>query len=314
MNNYNNNHLHDEINLRELILSLWRGKIFLILSVLISISLASYYLNSAERKYTVEYKIKAVVDDQSGSAAGRLGSLASLAGVRVQTGSSNMNFNIYKELLTSNEVAEIIFNNKEIVKRVFRSEWNVLLNKYSRPSPTKFQTLISDFKKMLTGSQKLDYMPPNARRLAQFIATNITIIKNKETGFLTISSETSKPDLLLAIINEANEASDNIMRQRYINFSTEPLAFYKEKLNAARSREHRASLAALIGKEEQKLMLASKGKHFTAEPYLNPTISLEPTSPNAKLVLLLSLVLGLFIGGVIILSFYYVNNTSNSER
>ena len=61
MNNYNNNHLHDEINLRELILSLWRGKIFLILSVLISISLASYYLNSAERKYTVEYKIKAVV-------------------------------------------------------------------------------------------------------------------------------------------------------------------------------------------------------------------------------------------------------------
>ena len=150
MNNHNDNHLHDEINLRELILSLWRGKIFVILSVLIFISLASFYLNSAERKYTVDYRLKAVVENESISSGGNLSSLASLAGVQMSTGSGDINFNIYKELLTSIEVADIIFMNKNIVKSVFSSEWNASLNKYSRPLPTKFQTLIGDFKKMLT--------------------------------------------------------------------------------------------------------------------------------------------------------------------
>jgi hypothetical protein len=60
-------------------------------------------------------------------------------------------------------------------------------------------------------------------------------------------------------------------------------------------------LAELIGKEEEKLMFASKGKHFIAEPYITPTISLNPTAPKPKLILALSLVLGLFLGSVLVL-------------
>ena len=91
------------------------------------------------------------------------------------------------------------------------------------------------------------------------------------------------------------------MRQRYIDFSTEPLAFYKDKLRTARSREHREALAELISQEEQKLMFASRGKYFIAEPYINPTISLHPTAPKPKLILALSLVLGLFLGATFVL-------------
>ena len=144
-------------------------------------------------------------------------------------------------------------------------------------------------------------MPPNPRRLAIFINENIQIGEDKETGFLKFTSETSKPELMLSLIIEATKASDKIMRQRYIDFSTEPLAFYKEKLRTARSREHREALAELIGKEEEKLMFASKGKHFIAEPYINPTISLHPTAPKPELILALSLVLGFFVGSFLVL-------------
>ena len=144
-------------------------------------------------------------------------------------------------------------------------------------------------------------MPPNPKRLAIFINQNIQINKDKETGFLKFTSETSKPELILSIIIEATKASDEIMRQRYIDFSTEPLAFYKEKIRTARSREHREALAELIRQEEQKLMFASKGKYFTAEPYIEPTISLHPTSPRPLLVLVLSLVLGFTFGVVLVL-------------
>ena len=295
-----NDELNNEIDLRDLFFTLWGGKIHIILISIISVFLASFYLQSAERKYSVEYNLKPVGETKNSSAFSGLGGFASLAGIQLPTSSGN-DFNIFKELITAPEVSEIIFENKKIIKEIFRSEWNETLNNYSRPPKSKIQIFVSDAKKLLTGSIDVNYMPPNPRRLANFINNNIQIGEDKDTGFLKLTSETSKPELILSLMIEATKASDKIMRQRYINFSTEPLAFYKEKLRTARSREHREALAELISKEEQKLMFASRGKYFIAEPYISPTISLYPTAPKPKLILVLSIVLGFFLGAALVL-------------
>jgi len=295
-----NNDLNDEIDLRDLFFKLWDGKIYIILISILSVFFASYYLQSAERKYSVEYNLKPVVETKNSPSFSGLGSFASLAGIQLPT-SSNNDFNIFKELIISPEVSEIIFENKKIIRDIFSSEWDEALNNYKRPSKSKIQIFVSNAKKLLTGNIDVNYMPPNPRRLSIFIRNNIQIGEDKETGFLKFTSETSKPELMLSLMIEATKASDIIMRQRYVDFSTEPLAFYKDKLRIARSREHREALAELISKEEQKLMFASRGKHFIAEPYINPTISLHPTAPKPKLILTLSLVLGLFLGAAIVL-------------
>jgi len=300
-----NDELNDEIDLKELFFTLWGAKIYIILIAIISVFLASFYLQSAERKYSVEYNLKPVGETKNSSAFSGLGGFASLAGIQLPTSSGN-DFNIFKELITAPEVSEIIFENKKIIKEIFRSEWNETLNNYSRPPKSKIQIFVSDAKKLLTGSIDVNYMPPNPRRLSIYIKKNIQIGENKDTGFLKFTSETSKPELMLLLMIEATKASDKIMRQRYIDFSTEPLAFYKEKLRVARSREHREALAELIGKEEEKLMFASKGKHFIAEPYINPTISLYPSAPRPKIILGLSLVLGLFLGAALVLIQYAI--------
>ena len=151
------------------------------------------------------------------------------------------------------------------------------------------------------GNYEINYIPPNARRLAIYISENIEIHEDKDTGFLTLKAKTSKPNMHLKLIDEIVEISDQIMRQRYIDFSKEPLTFYKDKLRTARSREHREVLAELISKEEQKLMFASKGKYFTAEPYIEPTISLHPVAPKPVLILIFALFLGSFIGYITML-------------
>ena len=300
MNNHKKTYADDEVDLRKLVLTLWRGKIYIILVSLICVFLASQYLHSAKRQYTVEYNLKSVGETKNNPSLNGLGGFASIAGIQLPTQSNN-DFNIFKELITSVEVAEIIFNKNKVIKDIFRSEWNENLGIYAKPPQNKMQIFVSDAKKLLTGSKKENYIPPNPRRLAVFISNSIQIEENSKNGFLKITSETSKPELILSLIIEATKASDKIMRQRYIDFSTEPLAFYKEKIRTARSREHREALAELIGKEEQKLMFASRGKYFIAEPYINSTISLYPTSPKPKIVLLLSLIFGFFIGCCIIL-------------
>jgi LPS O-antigen subunit length determinant protein (WzzB/FepE family) len=295
-----NNELNNEIDLKDLFFTLWKGKVYIILTLFISIFLASFSLQSAERKYTVEYNLKPVGATIKSPNFSGLGGFASIAGIQLPT-SSNNDFNIFKELINSIEVSEIIFENKKIVKNIFKSEWNESFSEYVMPPKSKIQIFISDAKKLITGNRSVNYMPPNPRRLALFISQNIKISEDNKTGFLTFASETSKPELILSLIIEATKASDKIMRQRYIDFSIEPLAFYKEKLRTARSREHREALAELISKEEQKLMFASKGKHFIAEPYINPTISFHPTTPKPKLILALSVVLGLFLGATLVL-------------
>ena len=300
MNNNQQINYDDEIDLRDIFFKLWGDKVYIILISIISVFFASFYLQSAERKYFVEYKLKPVGEIKNSSSFSGLGGFASLAGIQLPT-SSNNDFNIFKELITAPEVSEIIFENKKIIRDIFRSEWDETLNNYSRPPKSKVQIFVSDAKKLLTGNIDIDYMPPNPRRLAIFINKNIQIGEDKDTGFLKFTSETSKPELIMSLIIEATKASDKIMRQRYIDFSTEPLAFYKDKLRTARSREHREALAELISKEEQKLMFASRGEHFIAEPYINPTISLHPTAPKPKVILALSLIFGLFLGSALIL-------------
>jgi len=297
---HQNNELNDEVDLKDLFFTLWSGKIYIILVLIISVFIGSFNLQFAERKHTVEFNLKPVGETKSSSNLSGLGGFASIAGIELPT-SSNNDFNIFKELITSAEVSEVIFENRKIIRDIFQSEWNEALDNYSSPTKSKMQIFISDAKKLLTGNIEVNYMPPNPRRLAIFISKNIQISEDKETGFLRFTSETSKPELILSLIIEATKASDKIMRQRYVDFSAEPLAFYKEKLRTARSREHREALAELISKEEQKLMFASRGKYFIAEPYINPTISLYPTAPKPKSILALSLLLGLFFGVALVL-------------
>jgi hypothetical protein len=298
---HQNNELNDEIDFKDLFRTLWAGKIYIILVSILSVFIASFYLQSAERKYSVEYNLKPVGETKEGPSFSGLGGFASLAGIQMPTTSTSNDFNIFKELVTAQEVSEKIFENKKIIREIFRSEWNESLNNYSRPPKSKIQIFVSEAKKLLTGNIDVNYMPPNPRRLAIFINKNIQINPEKDTGFFKFTSKTSRPELILSLIIEATKASDEIMRQRYVDFSTEPLAFYKDKLRTARSREHREALAELISKEEQKLMLASRGKYFIAEPYKKPTISLTPTAPKPELILAFSLALGLFLGTIFVL-------------
>ena len=229
---HQNNELNDQIDLKDLLFTLWAGKIYMILALMASVFFASFYLQSAERKYTVEYNLKPVSEIKNSPGVSALGGFASIAGIQLPT-SSNNDFNIFKALITSQEVSEIIFENRKIIRDIFRSEWDETLNNYSRPPKSKIQIFVSYAKKLLTGNIDVNYMPPNPRRLSVLIKKNIKINKDKETGFLKFTSESSKPELMLSLIIEATKASDKIMRQRYIDFSTDPLAFYKDKLRTA---------------------------------------------------------------------------------
>ena len=293
----NNN---DEIDLRELFLSLWRGKYLIFACIIASIIVASLYLRNAERKYSVNYVFKSVASDNAGPNFAGLGGLASLAGVSLPTSSSS-DFLTFQFLLKSEEVAGLIASDLPLVRAMFLNEWDQDAELFRAPPDGTLGPLKRLLKGILTGQGDTSYIAPNPARIAYWVNDNLGYSEDRDTGFLTLSAETSNPELLLSVMAKITLEADQLLKVRYIESAEQTMAFYQQQLSKARAREHREALAKLIAQEDQKLMLASKGTYFVAEPVTRPSISLTPTSPKTSLVLALSVVLGGFFGAAIVL-------------
>ena len=291
---------NDEIDLRELFMSLWRGKWFIVFCLLIAVTAASTYLRNTDQRFTVNYIFQPTSKDEITPTYSGLGGIASLAGITLPTSSSS-DFSTYKFLVVSEEVAAVLLKDKELVKQIFESEWDKYSNSFRKPRMNLLGKLRNDLITILTGKEEIGYVRPNAARLSEWFQKNITITSNRETGFLTLRSETTSPDLIKSIMIKITDTTDNLLKDRYIASAEEMMLFYQTQLSKARAREHREALAKLIAQEDQKLMLASKGDYFVAEPLTAPSVSLYPTSPKPTLILALAIVLGSFLGAALIL-------------
>jgi hypothetical protein len=301
----------DEIDLRELFVELWRGKWLILFISRVSLALASLYLNGAVRKHTVSMTFKPVIEESSSPNLAGLGGLASLAGVSLpQSGSGD--FATYRTLLGSQEVAERVIATTELLPAIFKNEWDAPNAQFREPSRGVVRQSLSGLKSVLTGDEKGDYIAPNPQRLSIFVEDTFALTLDKETGFLTVSAESDDPELIVALIIAATEATDELMKERYIINAEQTLQFYQSKILISRSREHREALAKLISAEDQKLMLTSEGRHFVAEPLTRATISMAPTSPKSVLVLALALMLGGCVGAAFVLIRSAVRNTKVS--
>ena len=298
----------DEIDLRELFTKLWHGRWVIVLLCCVALVLASFYLHVAARKYTVSMTFKPVIEEGAGPNLAGLGGLASLAGVSLpQSGSGD--FATFRTLLRSEEVAERVIAATELLPAIFKNEWDAQQAQFRKPLRGLLGRSLSGLKSILTGDEKRDYIAPNPQRLSIFMDRTLGLSVNNETGFLTVSAESEDPETLVALIVAATEATDQLMKERYIVNAEQTLQFYQSKILTSRSREHREALAKLISAEDQKLMLTSEGRHFVAEPLTRATTSMDPTSPKSVLVLALALVLGLFSGAALVVIRSALSNT-----
>jgi hypothetical protein len=244
--------------------------------------------------------LKPVVAEASGPNLSGFSGLASLAGISLPS-SSGSDFTTYQKLIFSEEIAERIFTNKELVVKLFEIEWNSDTQSFQAPLSGNIDKLKQRVKLLLTGTEKGNYIPPNPKRLSILMDKTFRIFVDRETGFVTISTETSKPDVMVELISSASQETDNLLKERFFVTAEDTLEFYYQKLLTSRSPEHREALAKLISAEDQKLMLASKSSNFVAELLTMPSVSLYPTSPKSSLVLALGLVFGFFLGSAIVL-------------
>jgi len=292
--------IRDEIDLKDLFLTLWKGRYIIFSISLLAMVFSSTYVRNSERKYSVEVVLKSVSEADNGPVLSGFSGLASLAGISLPTGSSS-DFITYQKLIFSEEVAERVFTNRELMIKLFRSEWDLDSKSFKAPKSGQFTDFKNLIKSALIGVGETQYIPPNPKRLSLLLRGTLAVTLDKNTGFISIFTEVPQPDTIVELITIVSQETDNLLKERFISTAEETLGFYYKKLLTSRVSEHREALAKLISVQDQKLMLASKSTNFVAEPLTRPNVSLHPTSPKANLIWALGLVLGFFVGSAIVI-------------
>ena len=296
---------NDEIDIRELLLTLWKGKYIIFSILVVAVLLSSMHLRNSVRKYSVEAVFKPVVEASGSPNLTGLSGLASFAGMALPTSTSS-DFTTYQQLLFSEEVAGRVFSNRDLIIKLFKGEWHSDTGLFAAPLGRQSFDLKQVIKSALTGVEKGQYIPPNPKRLSMLMASTLNVSVDNSTGFISISTETSEPNLMVELILKASQETDKLLKERFFATAEDTLEFYYQKLLTSRSPEHREALAKLISVEDQKLMLASKSSNFVAEPLTSPSVSLYPTSPDAKFILVLGFVVGILFGGTIVIIRHFI--------
>jgi len=303
-----NQNYDDEIDLKALFSTLWRGKYFVIIFTMISLTAGSLYLRNASIKYEVSILLAPVQEEQTIPNFGGLGGLASLAGVTLPTGSFS-DFAKYEIMLKTQEISTLIFNEKNLIQELFAEEWDSNQQIFREQEQTRIRLIKNYVRELITGRTPKEYMRPSPARLAKSLGDDIRISLNRKTKHLSLSVESSNPELLTKLLISMIKNTDELFKKKFIKQANDAVQFYQIKISKARSQEHREILATLIAKEERKLLLATRDGPFVAEILTGPNTSLNPTSPKTSLILALSIMLGGFIScGLLLIRSFRTKN------
>ena len=305
-----NKNYNDEIDLRKLFSVLWHGKYFIIIFTMISLAAGSLSLRKLSSEYEVSILLAPVQVEQTSPNFGNLGGLASLAGISLPSGNAS-DFAKYKIMLKTREVSTLIKKKKSLIQELFSGEWDNNQQIFREPEKNRKILIKNYVKEVLTGQPPKEYARPNPARLAARIDSDIRISLEKKTRYLSLSAETSNPELFIKLLVSMIKNTDELFKKKFIKQANDAVQFYQIKISKARSQEHREILATLIAKEERKLLLATRDGPFVAEILTGPNTSLNPISPKASLTLAISILLGGFLSCVLILIRSFLSKNHN---
>jgi len=311
MNNINESHYNDEIDLKELFNALILGKWIIltfitfasILSIIYSLSLPNIYQSKA-----------LLLPNESGGSVSRAlqsySGLAGLAGINLpsQEGDSN-------SMRAKKKINSLSFFESNIMPNIFLpnlmalESWNPDKNLITYDN--NIYDVISN-----TWTRKFSYpqkqIPSPQESFQVFKSNHLSIAEDSMTGFITISVKHQSPyiaknwtELLINQINSFYREKDKTEAEKAVNYLNEQIS--KTKLT-----EIKQVIAALLQQETQKLALIEANEFYVFE-YIDPPVVMEKKSEPSRSILC---IIGAFIGGVlgviIVLFRYYLFLKRNS--
>ncbi|TPE63656.1 hypothetical protein FJQ54_02000 [Sandaracinobacter neustonicus] len=252
--------------------------------------LAILYLALSTPKYTTILKVVPIASQNPG-VSGRLGGLASLAGVSLGLSGQDSDFGLFLDGLKSRETAAAVAGEHEIVSRMFPAEWNQTTKSWLPPP----ETILSRLKRSLLGPNE-SWRAPDASRVQEFITTNVKVVVSQDSSIVLVSMENADPEFARNLISRLAYHSDRLNRERALVRAADHVRFLETELARETLAVQRDSLTELLTQQLRTRMMASSNLPYSADIFSAASTVDRPTSPNRPLILIGALVFGHFLG------------------
>jgi uncharacterized protein involved in exopolysaccharide biosynthesis len=304
---YSNRHsveIDDEIDLRELIDALFKGKWIIfsvttfvtIIGVIYSLLLPNIYESKA---LLVPVSSSSGISRALGSYAG----IAGLAGISIPSDGDESN-----STKAINKLSSLSFFEKNILTNIFLPDLMAV-----KSWDFKTNTLVYDETIYDTNSNSWirDYSyPKNQIPSAQesynvFINQNLKLSRDNKTGFITISIKHQSPFLAKQwtelVINEVNA----FYREKDKLESEKSVSYLNQQISMTNLAQIKQVIAELLQEETQKLTLIEANQFYVFD-YIDPPAVMEQKSePKRSIISILGALLGLMLGVALVFIKHY---------
>lgn len=276
---------------------IWRRRGTFVAGFVLPVILALVYLHVATYKYRADMSLAPPQTSSGGSAGaslGNLGGLAALAGVNVGSQGGGLNFQLYKEAVYERETAEKLAANPWLMQAIFDSEWYPLTRRWHEPIgvvPSVKHVIFT-----ILGMPDQGWRQPDAARLEEFIAKNVSVSTNSKSPVMRLSIHHQDPYFAVRFLNAMHMAIDSELRLRLLSRTTQNISYLSAELARTQVAEHRQALATALGEQERLRMTANSTVAFAAEPFGAASATRLPETPNGPMVMMIAFVAGVAVG------------------
>ena len=294
-----------ETDLRELLETLWAGKIkIIVITAIFAIASVTYSL-SVSNEYRATTTLVAAQQESGGlsGALGQLGGLASLAGVNLDGGETS-EARVAQEIMQSWSFIEgFIKSNNLAVELLAAESWDKASNKLRIDK----DIYDSESKKWVSDEEWVsEDGSPSSWTLFKAFSKRLVLSEDKITGLLTVTIEYYSPHLAKQWLDLYVTAINSHMQKRQVskvNNNIEYLQAQIEKTSIAKMQE---VFYIIIEEQIKKKMLAEASPDYAFVAVSPSMVPEERSKPQRALICILGTLLGGMLSVLLVLSMHYV--------
>mgnify|MGYP001481774042 CR=1 FL=1 len=303
----NDTQYDDEIDLRELFMVLWVGKIKIVAITAVFAVASVIYALSVPNQYKVTALLAPAQSSGGGlsGALGKLGGLASLAGVRIGRGEVS-EAQIAQEIMKSWNFIEGFIADNDLAVEVFAAKgWS----KESNELQINDGIYDTQNKKWLVENEAGVMGPPSSWKLFETFDKRLGVSENKKSGLVSVSFEYYSPQIAKQWLDLYVSAINAHMQERKIAEVTNNINYLQAQIEKTSIAEMREVFYTIIEEQTKNKMVAEASPEYAFVAVSPSMVPEEKSQPKRALICILGTLLGGMLSVLLVLIMHYARKS-----
>lgn len=295
------NSFNDEIDLRELISLIWKGRWFVVLFIILSALISGALALSLPNIYKSDVLLSPVSESSGMKMGGQIGGLAALAGVNLGSEGGDK-VSLALEIIRSREFIARFIEKYDLKLQIMAAKsWSMSDNTLS------YHEDIYDVENNVwVRDVPAPFKPePSMLETTQAFSKMLNVSKDKTSGMVSLSVEFLSPVIaqqwVTLIVKEINDD----MRRRDLEEAESSIIYLNKQLEQTTLSDMRTMLFSLIEEQTKTIMLANVRDEYILKTVDAAVVPELKIGPKRALIIGLGIAIGILLGMLFVIIRYF---------